>query len=609
MSNDKITWTPGVPKIKLAADLELPVDALTETFAYIARRGAGKTYGASKLCEGFLDVGGQVVVLDPVGRWYGLRLMPDGVTKSGYDIAVLGGLRGDIPLEPTAGALVADAVVDHGMSVILDVSMFESESHKKRFVADFCERLLRRKKAQPSPMHLFVEEAQEFCPQHVAGADARMVGAIERIIKIGRNFGIGCTLITQRPQSVNKNALNLTGCLVVLQTTGPQERKTLEGWITDKGDGDVKALLAKVGHLQKGEAFVWAPQGFPPDQQAIFRQVKIGTKKTHDASRTPRLSDASVAVVGLPGIDLGKLAEAMAATVESAKNNDPVELRRQLRAQADASAKIVGAANAEVRRLTAQLNAEDKSPHLVKELRDVIAARDLRIDQLCTIINGLRDALTAAVVECVQKAIADSNRDEPSPAVAAGIAHGKAFNYKKDPGFIGCSGPYADAGAAKKRPPSSLLGKGEKIVLTAIAQSPDGATNEQLTVVTGYKRSSRDTYLQQLKAAGLIERSGGHHVATPDGVRALGSDFVPLPTGAALREHWSSKLGGGELAVFNFACSVFPGSISKKTMLDQTGYSRSSLDTYVQRLAARRLLTCDRGEVTASPNLFDGDRS
>lgn len=46
-----------------------------------------------------------------------------------------------------------------------------------------------------------------------------------------------------------------------------------------------------------------------------------------------------------------------------------------------------------------------------------------------------------------------------------------------------------------------------------------------------------------------------------------------------------------------------------KTLLDRTNYSRSSLDSYVQRLAARRLLTCDRGEVTASPNLFDGGRS
>lgn len=41
--------------IKLSADLSLPDDAVTQTFAFIARRGAGKTYGASVLAEGFFS--------------------------------------------------------------------------------------------------------------------------------------------------------------------------------------------------------------------------------------------------------------------------------------------------------------------------------------------------------------------------------------------------------------------------------------------------------------------------------------------------------------------------------------------------------------------------
>ncbi len=109
--------------LHLSKDLSLPIDAVTQTFAFLARRGAGKTYGASKLCEEMLGVGAQVVVLDPVGNWYGLRLGADGKSK-GLAIPVFGGLRGDIPLEPGAGALVADLVVDRELSVVLDVSMF-----------------------------------------------------------------------------------------------------------------------------------------------------------------------------------------------------------------------------------------------------------------------------------------------------------------------------------------------------------------------------------------------------------------------------------------------------------------------------------------------------
>src|SRR5262245_5885174 len=97
--------------LELAPSLALPLDAATQTVAFIARKGAGKTYTAGKLVELLLDATVQVVVLDTVGNWYGLRLAADGKSK-GYDIPVLGGLRGDIPLDPAGGALIADIVVE-----------------------------------------------------------------------------------------------------------------------------------------------------------------------------------------------------------------------------------------------------------------------------------------------------------------------------------------------------------------------------------------------------------------------------------------------------------------------------------------------------------------
>ena len=92
--------------IRFADGLELPAEAVTETFAFVARRGAGKTYAAGVLVEGLLDVGAPVAVIDPVGVWWGLRLSADGRVPA-YPILVLGGRRGDLPLAPTAGAAVA----------------------------------------------------------------------------------------------------------------------------------------------------------------------------------------------------------------------------------------------------------------------------------------------------------------------------------------------------------------------------------------------------------------------------------------------------------------------------------------------------------------------
>src|SRR6267142_219580 len=172
--------------LEISEDLSLPIDAATQTFAFVGRKGSGKTYGAGKLAELLMDAGVQTVILDTVGNWYGLRISADGKGK-GFDIPVLGGLRGDIPLEATGGELVADLVVETGRSVIVDLSQF-SLGDRKKFATAFGIRLWQRKKAEsdPSPLHLVIEESQLIIPQIVRGDDARMVGIYEEIIRLGR---------------------------------------------------------------------------------------------------------------------------------------------------------------------------------------------------------------------------------------------------------------------------------------------------------------------------------------------------------------------------------------------------------------------------------------
>ena len=107
-------------KLHISKNLALPLDAITQKFAFLGRSGAGKTYGAGKFVEELLDAGAQVVVLDPVGNWYGLRLAADGKSP-GIAIPIFGGDRGDIPLLHTGGALVADLVVEKGISASMNV--------------------------------------------------------------------------------------------------------------------------------------------------------------------------------------------------------------------------------------------------------------------------------------------------------------------------------------------------------------------------------------------------------------------------------------------------------------------------------------------------------
>ena len=262
-------------KIKLGENFSLPEDVITQMMAFLGRRGSGKTYGAGKFIEGLYDIGGQFIILDPVGVWWGLRLDADG-KKKGLDITIFGGLHADVPLEPAAGTLIADLIVDKGISAIIDVSQFEFNTDKARFAEAFASRFFFRKKSRPSAVHLVIEEAQEFCPQNPAKGEERMLGAFNRIIKLGRNFGIGISLISQRPQEVNKKALNQTECLFAFQMTGLPERKSIEAWIADKGlDKNLADVLPK---LEIGDPHVWSPQWLK-----ISKQVKIGRKRTFNA--------------------------------------------------------------------------------------------------------------------------------------------------------------------------------------------------------------------------------------------------------------------------------------------------------------------------------------
>jgi hypothetical protein len=152
---------------------------------------------------------------------------------------------------------------------------------------------------------------------------------------------------------------------------------------------------------------------------------------------------------------------------------------------------------------------------------------------------------------------------------------------------------------------NSKLPEGERKILTAIAQYPEGASREQLSILTAYKRSSRDAYIQRLRSSGYVSVQGANLFATQDGIDALG-DFEPLPTGAELRGYWLDKLPEGEKRVLEVLISAYPDSVPREAIDTNTGYKRSSRDAYIQRLSARRLVDAvGRGEVKANRILFD----
>ncbi len=124
--------------------LELPEEAVTETFAILGKRGVGKTTTARVLAEELLEVGLPVLILDPTGVW-GLRTSADG-KRDGYPVIIFGGDHADVPLKETAGTLIADVIVSQRISAVLDLSSL-SKSGTRRFSTDLLDRTVNRTSA------------------------------------------------------------------------------------------------------------------------------------------------------------------------------------------------------------------------------------------------------------------------------------------------------------------------------------------------------------------------------------------------------------------------------------------------------------------------------
>lgn len=113
--------------LRLSTKLLVP-DLTTETIGIIGKRGSGKSHTGTLLVEELLELGSQVIVLDPTGGWWGLRAGADGQKDGGYPIPIFGGQHGDMPLEERGGALLAEYVIENRLSAVLDLSDFSKSA-------------------------------------------------------------------------------------------------------------------------------------------------------------------------------------------------------------------------------------------------------------------------------------------------------------------------------------------------------------------------------------------------------------------------------------------------------------------------------------------------
>jgi uncharacterized protein len=303
---------------------------------------------------------------------------------------VFGGEHGDLPLAASTGALVADLVVDEAISAVLDVSDFELPE-MKRFVAAFAERFFQRKKRTRGPVHLFLEEVQSFAPQTPERDETSMLNRIERIARIGRNYGIGWSGISQRPQEVHKKVLNQAGTLIALRTIGRHERKAITDWVADKAQtaAEVK-LLDGLAALETGVARVWSPAFLK-----VAREVRIARRCTFDSSATPAVGVVAGAPRTVAQVDVDRLRSALDAAVaaQTSADGDLPDLLNHSASVRGARATANQAHQVEVR--IERVEVPVLTPEVARELRQAIEHASAAGERLASVAAAVLRALNS----------------------------------------------------------------------------------------------------------------------------------------------------------------------------------------------------------------------
>jgi uncharacterized protein len=573
-----------VKTVHLAKGLNIAAEELaTQVVAAIGMRGSGKSNVMAVIVEGLLAAGVQVIIVDYVGIWFSVRLDASGKKPSPYPVPVLGGRHGDIRLVQGAGKQVAEALALSGSSAVLDVSDL-SKGGRCAFATDFAEALFVAKKLHPGPTFLVLEEAQRFIPQKLYSGQGqeRMLGAFEEIAEVGRNYGLGLGMISQRPQKLNKDVLNLTELLFAFQANGVLERKAIAEWVQEKDAEGRSEVNNELPSLARGEALVWSPSWL-----RVYGRYHTHKKTTYDAGATPMKARAAVKMKAL---DLASLEASMAEVVEVAKKDDPRALR------------------AEMAKLRAELAKAGKAPAPKATPHQVVVAVP---PAMLRTISALRKQ--------VERMAADLGRVSGSAQGLLAALDG-ASKQAASPTLAVVTNGTSRAPVAIRSEPTvhtdKPLSKAARALLAALAQLGGKGNDDQVSILSGYSANSSTfgNAFTELRNAGLADGPPEARTLTEGGRGALG-DVPPPPTGEELLALWLRKLGKAERTFLELLWQH--GSLSRSALSEQSklvgandgkGYSASSstFGNALTTLRSARLISGPPGGDVAIAETFRG---
>jgi hypothetical protein len=612
-----------------------PVEVLNQHLVVLGKTGAGKSSALRHVIEYLLSAGKRVCIVDPKGDWWGLKSSADG-KSAGFPIIAFGDFKEpkatDVPINQKSGKHIAELITNGNRPCIIGFRGW-MPNEMREFWIDFASSLFNTNEGE---LYVVIDEVHNFAPKGkiLDPKAGEMLHWTNRILSEGRGIGLTFLIASQRPQKVHNDTLTCCETLVGMRVIHKADRDAIEAWIAGCGDGvHGKEVINNLAQMARGEAYVWSPEvGFGPER------VKFPMFQTFDSFAPPQLQK-KVITKSWSDVDLDEVKERLATVIEEHKANDPRELKRQI-------AELQRQVAANTKAATAPANPEhvQKVSEMKSELRKYRAALESAMKIVGRInVDGFKDvamkpeeiseALQAATNQIAKMAEAkiekqqrqlerlqadaakliqqvDQLTADQDIEVTVEVKHNQPFTVvpqaRRAPLSEETVRDTHKSNHSPRTSPPINLPPGERAVLVAAAQyHPQGIERDQLSVLTGYKRSSRDAYIQRLREKGFVDVSGQRIICTDAGTSALPDDFEPLPTGRDLQNYWRQRLPEGERKVIEVLIGHGGQPIPREAIDDATGYKRSSRDAYIQRLSARRLVeTVGRGEVKAAEVLF-----
>lgn len=543
----------------MTSPFRFPPTVLAQHLAILGRTGSGKSYAAKGAVESLLADKRRVCIIDPTGIWYGLRSSADG-KRAGFPVVVFGGPHADVAINELAGAALAKIIGGQNLPAIVDLSeMLIGQRH--RFATDFAAALYTENRL---PLHLVIDEADEFIPQNPLPETKRMLHHLDRIVRRGRVRGFRVMMITQRPAVLNKNVLTQSNALIAMRLTGPQDRLAMKAWIDGQGDPVTgKVVLDSLAQLKIGEGWMWAPE------LDMLQRVQFPPITTFDSGRTPDDDAPIAAPTKLAAVDISaitasfKAIEHEAATVKELQA-ELTKLRKQL-AQSSVASAPPGVSEAEVRRR-------------IDEAVAAVPKADPVVQQALTEALHTARASAQRIVEAVDAAQAHrASRETPFFKMAAAR-----------PAVIGvdiivpkaATGPRPPA-PAKAAPADGMTGPEQRIV-DAIAWLEALGVPEPDHVPVAFladyapNGGSYNNARGRLNQRQLITYPWPGHVALTDAGRAVANAPGAAGSNEELQERVLAKLGGPEQRLLRPLIAAYPSSLSTQDLAAASGYTHGA---------------------------------